>query len=192
MKLLSTVLVLCACANELSAGPIADSKDALQINILAGHDVVVPADSKRGSDIRIRVTDRNNRPVEGAVVSAILPASGAGGHFRDRTTISTQETDSDGEARFTGIRLRNVLGEFSTTLKARRGENFGSTQVLQRVSSSAPAPERFFSRKRVVMMSVAGAGVAAAVVAATYGGTSATTAPSLTVTPGSPVTSAPR
>ena len=176
----------------MSAGPIADSIDALRVNVLEGHDVVVSAAAGRGADIRIRVTDRNDRPVEGAMVSAILPPNGAGGHFRDNTTISTQETDADGHARFTGIRLRKVLGEFSTTLKARRGEHVGSTQVLQKVSPAPPPPEGLFSRKRIVMMSIAGAGMAAAIVAATYGGSSSAPAPSLTVRPGSPVTGAPR
>ena len=190
MRLLGTVLVLCICANQLSAEPIADSND-LRIHVLGGHDVAVSAAARKGADIRIRVTDRNDRPVEGAVVSAILPPKGAGGHFRDNTTISTQETDADGNARFTGIRLRNVLGEFSTTLRARRGENVGSAHVLQRVADTPPPPEGFFSKRRTVIMSIAGAGVAAAIVAATYGGSS-TIAPSLTVRPGNPVTSASR
>jgi hypothetical protein len=188
MRLLSSVLVLAVCASELSADP----NDALQINVLGNRDVVVTTSSGREADIKIRVTDRDNRPVAGAVVSAILPPNGVGGHFRDNTTIATQSTDSEGQAGFTGIRIRNVLGEFTTTLKARRGDSVGSTRLVRKVSPPSPVAEGFFSRRRVVMMSIAAAGIAAAVVTALYDGESAAPAPGLRVTPGSPITTGPR
>ena len=188
MKLLSSVLVLGACAFNLSADP----NDALQINVLGSRDVIVTTASGREADIRVRVTDRDNRPIAGAVVSAILPPIGVGGHFRDHTTIATESTNTQGEADFKGIRIRNVLGEFTTTLKARSGDSFGSTQIVRKVSPPPPTVEGFFSRRRVLIMSIAAAGVAAAVVTAMYDGESSAPAPGLRVTPGSPVTTGPR
>jgi hypothetical protein len=188
MKRLSSVLALVLCALELSADP----NDALQINVLGSRDVVVTTASGREADLRVRVTDRDNRPIAGAIVSAILPPIGPGGHFRDRTTIATQSTDTQGQADFTGIQIRNVLGEFTTTLKARRGESAGSTQVVRKVAPAPPAVDGFFSRRRVLMMSIAAAGIAAAVVTAMYDGESAAPAPGLRVTPGSPITTGPR
>lgn len=190
MRLLSTAVALCLCSNGLHAGP----NDALQISVLSGNDVVVPAASGRAANIRVRVTDRTSKPVEGALVSAILPAIGTGGHFRGGSTIATKETDSDGNVEFTGIGLRRLTGDFTTQIKARKGEQTGATQARQKVSAAPFAePKGLFTRKHVIMMAIAGAGVAAGVVAALHDGSNGSTVASgLTVTPGSPVTGGPR
>ena len=75
MRLLHIVVVCCLCSNGLYAAP----NDALQINVLSGDNVVVPAASGRAANIRVRVTDRASKPVEGALVSAILPPSASAG-----------------------------------------------------------------------------------------------------------------
>ncbi|HYP04930.1 MAG TPA: hypothetical protein VER03_01740 [Bryobacteraceae bacterium] len=147
----------------------------------------------RGADVRVRVVDQDQRPVPGATVSAVLPAIGAGGHFRGGDTIATERTDSKGEAEFSGIRLRKITGEFITRVLARSGARTGSATLTQTITN-APAPAQTWrSRRRLVMLGVAGAGIAAGVVAATYGGGS--TAPAtagVTVTPGNPTTTGPR
>lgn len=189
MRLLSTVLVLCLGSNGVYAAP----DDALQIEVLGGHDAVVTIAGRRAADIRLRVTDRDSKPVNGATVSAILPGIGVGGHFRGGMTIATKETDSDGKVEFSGIGLRQIAGDFTTQIKARKGDRTGSAQVMQKVSAAPNAAEGFLSKRHLWMMAVAGAGVAAGVVAATYNGSSApASAPTLTVTPGSPVTGGPR
>lgn len=189
MRLLNIVVVCCLCSNGLYAEP----DDALQVNVLSGDDAVVPA-SGRAANIRVRVTDRASKPVEGAVVSAILPAIGVGGHFRGGSTIATKETDSGGNVEFTGIGLRPLTGDFTTQIKARKGDSTGAAQARQKVSA-APFPESkgFFSRKHLLMMAIAGAGVTAGILVATLDGSGGSTpARGLTVTPGSPVTGGPR
>jgi hypothetical protein len=117
---------------------------------------------------------------------------GVGGHFRGGNTIATQHTDSRGEAEFTGIHLRKLTGDFTTRVLARSGERTGTVNVLQKVANAPAPPEGWTSRKRLVMLGVAGAGVAAGVVALLYGGGSSTPAAGLTVTPGNPLTTGPR
>jgi hypothetical protein len=195
MRLFNIVVVCCLCSNGLYAGPNdAGPNDALQINVLSGDAVVVPAASGRAANIRVRVTDRASKPVDGALVSAILPALGVGGHFRGGSTIATKETDSDGNVEFTGIRLRQLTGDFTTQIKARKGESTGAAQARQKVSSAPFAePKGLFSRKHMLMMAVAGAGVTAGILVATLDGSGGSTpARGITVTPGSPVTGGPR
>ena len=188
MRPLSTVLVLCLCANAFCAGP----NDALQVNVLEGNDVVVSAATGHGADIRVKVTDRSSQPVEGATVSAILPNIGVGGHFRGGDTVATHRTGKDGTVEFSGIHLRQITGEFNTKILARRGSETGSAIVVQKVTA-APAPaEGIFSRKRMILMGVAAVGVAAGVAIAIYGNGSDNPAAGLTVTPGNPTTTGPR
>jgi hypothetical protein len=179
MRLLSTVMILCVCANGLCAS----AGEELQVNVLEGRDAA----------IRVRVVDRQSKPVSGATVSAVLPSMGAGGHFRGGGTISTKETDSDGTVEFSGIRLRKIPGSFTTRILARKGHRTGSAELTQ-TATLAPVRSREgrFSRRNVAMMAVAGAGIAAGVVAAACCGASRPEAPQLTVTPGVPTTTGPR
>jgi hypothetical protein len=127
------------------------------------------------------------------MVSAVLPSLGAGGHFRGGATIATKQTDADGTVEFSGIHLRKVPGNFTTRILARKGFRSGAAEVTQNASMTIAEPKvGRFSRRTVVMMTVAGAGIAAGVVAATCCGSSGASIPSLTVTPGAPTTTGPR
>jgi hypothetical protein len=168
-------------------------RDMLRVDVVEGHDAVVSAAGGRGADVRVRVLDRDQKPVEGAIVSAVLPPIGVGGHFRGGETIATTHTDSQGEAQFRGIHLRPLTGDFTTRILARRGDRTGTAQVIQKVSAAPAADQGWRSRRRLVMLGVAGAGVAAGIVAAFYGNESSTpTVSGLSVTPGNPVATAPR
>jgi hypothetical protein len=183
MRLISAVLAVGLCVQ---------AQDGLHVDVVSGNDVIVTAASGRGADIRVRVLDREQKPVKGATVSAVLPARGVGGHFRDGGTIATTQTDSDGTADFRGIRLRRTSGEFATRILARRGDRTGAADVRQTVSMAPDSPEGKFSRKRLIMLAIAGAGVAAGVVAAMYGDSGPAPTTGMTVTPGSPTTTGPR
>jgi hypothetical protein len=189
MRPLSTVMILCLCANGFCAGP----DDELQVDVLGGHDAIVST-AVGAPDIRIRVVDRNSKPVEGASVSAVLPGMGAGGHFRGGGTIATKVTDSDGTVQFSGIHLRKVAGDFTTRILARKGFRAGSAQLTQTASNTAAdEPKKgLFSTRNKIIMGVAAAGVAAGIAAAVCCGGEAPAAPSFTVTPGAPTTTGPR
>lgn len=182
-------MVLCLAANGFCAG----TEDDLQVNVLGGRDAVVNTAAGRAADIRIQVVDRNSKPVPGATVSAVLPSMGAGGHFRGGETIATRETDSQGTVEFSGIRLRKVNGSFTTRILARKGFRTGSAEMTQRASTTALQPAQgLFSRRNVIMMAIAGTGIAGGIVAATCCGSSGPATPSFTVTPGAPTTTGPR
>jgi hypothetical protein len=186
MKLLSTLIVLGLCATNASA------QDELQIDVLGGHDTVVTAAGGRGADVRVRVLDRDRKPVEGAIVSAVLPPMGVGGHFRGGDTIRTERTDSRGEVQFTGIHLRRLTGDFTTRVLARSGNRTGTASVTQKVSGAPARVEGWSSRRRLIMLGVAGAGVAAGITALVYDNDPTTPSAGLTVTAGSPLTTGPR
>ena len=109
------------------------------------------------------------------------------------STIATKETNSDGTVEFSGIRLRNLVGDFTTRIRARKGDRTGSAQVTQKVSTAPVGEDEFWSRRHVLMVAIAAAGVAAGIIAATVGGADGgAPATTLTVTPGSPITGGPR
>jgi hypothetical protein len=186
MKPLKYVLAAMMCA----AG-FAQQDTPLVLSILAGHDVSVSTREGRGADIRVRVTDSANHPVDNAAVTAILPAIGAGGSFRGGDTIKTKTSGSDGTVEFSGIRLRSVTGEIPIRIVARHGKQTGSTMVRQKATDVAPGPETRFSKRRLAMIAILAGGIAGAVVAATMNGDEPTQ-PAFNVTPGNPVTTGPR
>jgi hypothetical protein len=163
----------------------------LKMAVIAGHDVVVNTRAGRGADIRVRVTDAENQPVEDATVTAILPGVGAGGSFRGGHMIKTKTTDSDGMAGFEGISLRRTEGEIPIRLVAHRGTQSTSTTVRQRATDTALAPDAGLSKRRKIMMAIAAAGVTSAVLVAILGGQDAGP-PAFNATPGNPVTTGPR
>ena len=188
MRLLSTVLILCLGANGFCASP----DDDLQLSVVDGRDAVLST-AVRAPDIRVRVVDRNSKPVSGASVSAVLPSMGAGGHFRGGETIATQTTDSDGTVQFSGIHLRKVGGDFTTRILARKGYRTGSTELRQTASTAAVERKKgLLSTRNVIIMAVAGAGIAAGIAVTTCCGSNTPSTPSFTVTPGSPTTTGPR
>jgi hypothetical protein len=186
MKLASTVLVLGLCVSYASA------QDSLTVDVLSGQDASVSSATAGGAKVRVRVVDQDRKPVAGATVSAVLPAIGAGGHFPGGATISTRETDSRGEVDFTGIQLRTVTGDFTTRVLARSGSRTGSATVVQKVPPAPAVTNGWSSRRRALMLGIAGAGVVAGIVAALSGGESSSPTTGLSVTPGIPLTSGPR
>jgi hypothetical protein len=163
----------------------------LNVSVISGHDVVVSTRDGRGADIRVRVTDSANQPVQDATVTAILPGIGAGGSFRGGHTVSTKTTGSDGLAGFEGISLRRVTGEIPIRIIAHRGRQTASTTVRQNAADTAPASDAGRPRRRLAIMAIAAGGITAGVLAGILGGDDAPP-PAFNVTPGSPVTTGPR
>lgn len=183
-KCLVAAIVVCAAA-------FAQQDTPLSLSVLAGHDVVVSTREGRGADIRVRVTDSRNQPVDNAAVTAILPAVGAGGSFFFGDTIKTKTSGSDGIVEFSGIHIRSVTGEIPIRIIARHGIQTGSVTVRQKATDTAPGPEARFSKRRIAMIAILAGGVAAAVVVGTMNGDEPSH-PAFNVTPGNPVTTGPR
>ncbi|HET8546755.1 MAG TPA: hypothetical protein VFL57_02065 [Bryobacteraceae bacterium] len=179
-----------------SPAPIATS-GGLQVEVIAGGGVSNSLRQATAHPVTVQVRDREGRPVPEATVTAVLPPSGAGAAFAWGSEISSKQTNSEGLATFSGMRLRPVEGEFPIRITAAANGASSTVTALQSVRAAAPAsvtPSRW-SRRRLVMLGVVSAGTAAAIIAATSGhGAAAPTGPSGTgaYTPGLPVTTGPR
>ena len=181
----------CLVAAVVCGAAFAQQNTSLSLSVLAGHDVTVSTRERKGADIRVRVTDSANQPVDNAAVTAILPGVGAGGSFRGGDTIKTKTSGSDGTVEFSGIRIRPVAGDIPIRIVARHGKQTGSTTINQKATEVAQDPEARFSRRRIAMIAVLTGGVAAAVIAGSMNGDEPSR-PAFNATPGNPVTTGPR
>lgn len=163
----------------------------LEITVLRGNDAVLSTRGGRGSEIRARVTDSHNQPIKDAQVTAVLPAIGAGGAFRNGHTTHTMMTNGDGIVEFEGIHVRRVPGDFNVRLIARSGRHSATAFVQQKTTELETSPRTgMLSKRNLVMFGVIGAGVAAGVTAALVSGNSkpATPTPATpSLTPGFPI-----
>ena len=184
LKSVMAALVVCGAA-------LAQQDGQLNLSVIAGNDVVVSTRGGRGADIRVRVSDSANRPVENATVTAVLPALGAGGSFRGGHTVKTRTTGSDGLADFEGISLRQIPGDIPIRIVAHRGSQSVSTVVRQKAADSAPVARAGISKRKIAILAIAGGGITTAVLTALLGG-AGIPVPAFNVTPGFPATTGPR
>jgi hypothetical protein len=168
----------------------------LEVEVVAGGGVSNSLYQPTAHPITVHVRDRAGNPVSDATVTAILPPRGAGAAFAWGSELSTKQTNSDGRVTFSGMKLRPVEGEFPIRITAVSNGISSSVTALQSVRASAPAPVATsrWSKRKLVMLGVVGAGTAAAIIAATSGNGGAAPATTATggFTPGFPITTGPR
>jgi hypothetical protein len=147
--------------------------------------------------VTVQVRDQEGKPVADANVTAILPASGAGAAFAWGSEISTKQTNSDGLATFSGMRLRPVEGEFPIRITAALNGASSTVTALQSVrpGASVSTPPSRWTKRKLVMLGVVAGGSTAAIIAAMSGRGVAAAAGANAgggFTPGTPVTTGPR
>jgi hypothetical protein len=194
-----TVLCFIVAASVGFAGSPAPvgTPGGLQVEVVAGGGVSNSLHQPTAHPVTVEVRDRGGRPVPDATVTAILPANGAGAAFAWGSEISSRQTNSDGRATFGGMRLRPVEGEFPIRITAAANGVSSSVTALQSVRASAPMPAATrWSKRKIVMFGIVGAGTAAAIIAATSGRGGSTAASATPAsggfTPGFPITTGPR
>jgi hypothetical protein len=182
-------------AVSLTAGqmPGQSPPPRIDVSIVDGNGAMASSANRAGRPITVLVQDQNKRPVAGASVTAILPASGVGGEFRDvESTIKTLETDGAGRATFASIKLRPLSGSFPIRFVAKHQNLSSSATATQTVAEPAAPAQRRFSRPWMAMAIVAAAGTAAGIYVALDDDDDAPKTAGFRVSPGSPVLGGPR
>ncbi len=150
-----------------------DPGSTLQIAILEGGGARNSSLAEQAKPITVEIRNAAGQPLSDATVTAILPPKGPGAAFPWGNEIATKQTGTDGRATFTGMKLRKQSGEFPIRLIASAGGHTSSITAMQSVSFDEPAPvvqpKRWSSRK-IAIVTVIAAGVAAGLVVAFYGG----------------------
>jgi hypothetical protein len=172
--------------------PGQSNPESLKVVVVEGSGVTNSLSGRKGRDIVVEVLDQNKNPVPHASVTAFLPASGIGAEFSGDHTIATERTDKSGRARFTGLRLRPLAGQFPIRIAAAYQGQTGSALATQTNAEIAPPPEGRFPTRYIVMAAIAAAGAAVGITAATRNSNSGSNPSGFAVTPGNPVVAGPR
>ena len=173
-----------------------DPASTLQIAVLEGGGAKNSSLAAQAKPVTVEVRNSAGQALSDATVTAILPAVGPGASFSGGNEISTKQTDAEGRVTFNGMRLRKITGEFPIRLIASANGHKTSLTAMQSVSADEPAPvvePRRWSHRKLMILGVVSAGVAAGLIVALHGGSSSQPASSgAGITSGIPTVTGPQ
>lgn len=150
----------------------ADAPSLLTIRVADGEGVVYPTGSRATRGLTVLVTDETGRPVEGATVSFTLPAEGPGGVFSSGARTEIAATHADGRAAVWGMQWNRTAGPFEIRITAVKGQARAGVVSSQSLSNAPEVRAAGAGKARaahgghkLLWISLAVAGVAAAGVA---------------------------
>jgi hypothetical protein len=173
-----------------------DSIRSLKILPLAGNQALNDLENKIMAPLVVQVLDQSDRPVEGAEVVFRFPVQGPSASFQGDRNFQAFRTNADGQASAIGWMANGSVGTFQVQVTASRGNEQGSTAISMtnatRITDQLKKQKKSWwsSRTAKILYVVGAAGVVAAIVLATRGGSSGPTV--ITATPGSPTIGAPQ
>jgi hypothetical protein len=162
----------------------------LFINIVEGEGALNNVKQRVNREPIVQVEDENHKPIAGAAVIFFLPTSGPSGTFANGSQTLTVTTDSLGRASATGIRPNHVVGKMQIRVTASANGQSASAIITQANIAGANVGGGLSTPMKVLIVTGAVVGVAAAV----YFGvrsTTSSTASSVIITPGIPTVGAP-
>jgi len=176
----------------LTTGLPAQTASGIEVVVLEGDGATNSLAGKSLHPVTIMVQDSAKRPLEGAAVSVILPASGAGGSFGNGSTIETRRTSRDGRVTFSGMHARNLSGSFRADVRVLSQGQRGAAAFSQTNAEIAgPAESKWTNKRAMFMLAVIAAGVGIGVAVGLHNSSSSNPA-GYTVTPGGATVTAPR
>jgi hypothetical protein len=175
-------------ALTLAAQPGAE---ALRIQIVEGDGLVYATGSRSARGVTVQVLAADGRPVEGALVSFLLPDRGPSGVFASGSRTGIATTGADGLASAWGMRWNRAAGVVAIRITAARGPARGSAEC--RVTLSDAPEARGGGRvsgggRKWLWVALAVAGAAGGIAAR---GLRSTSAPSASAPPAPPVIGPP-
>ncbi|MCL4797351.1 MAG: hypothetical protein KJZ84_22485 [Bryobacteraceae bacterium] len=177
--LLSALLVQPLPAQQPQSGP-----RSISIVIVEGDGAINNVRQRIAREPIIEVVDENKNPVPGALVTFLLPQSGAGGVFTDGSRMLTVMTDDSGRAVARGIRTNTVDGQWQMRVSASfQGQTASATIGL---TNAAVAGALAGAKLWALLAIIGGAAAGGAVIATRNGNGGAVPRPPTTVTPGTP------
>ena len=139
-QLISAILALLL----IRAGVLAQPSAGLQIIALQGSAVTHLVGNRRTEVPVVSIRDANNRPVEGASVTFVLPSTGPSGTFGKDKRELTVVTKANGVAEAKRFRPNGELGEYVIRVTA---SHSGSAGTLELKQANAASPTAAASRK---------------------------------------------
>lgn len=173
-------------------------EQSLHIRVLAGNDEQNDLERRLMAPLVVQVTDRDERPMEGADVVFRFPISGPGATFAGGRTSVTVRTNTNGQAAALNWAANGQVGKFQVHVNATYGNQVGEatlsmanvTRVVEVAHKRKAAGWWSHTWVKVAVIGGGAAVVAIAVVLATRGG-SKSSGGGTTISPGSPTVGAP-
>ena len=145
---------------------LAAQQVGLRVQVVQGEGAKNLIEQVPALPLTVRVVDRTNRPIQGAMVVFTSPTSGASGDFENGMNTFSTITDEDGVAVAREFRPNDVEGSYQIRVRV---EHLGETAVTTIHQTNIGAKKSI--GKIIAIMAVAGAaGVAGAAFAAKGGG----------------------
>lgn len=142
----------------------------LKIVVIEGEGAINNISEGRARDPVVRVTDEDNRWIEGAAVTFLLPELGAGAAFPTGSSV-TLTTDERGLASPRGMKPNNVAGQFPIRVTASyRGLTARAVITQTNAAPSAPVAKKSNSRTIAILAIIGGGAAAGAAIALSGGG----------------------
>ncbi|MCU1236111.1 MAG: hypothetical protein JWP63_4078 [Candidatus Solibacter sp.] len=164
---------------------LAAQDSPLHVVVLEGEGAINNVRAPRAKEPVVRVEDANNQGVPGAVVTFLLPASGAGATFGDGGRSLTLTADDRGEAVARGLHANRLAGAYQIRVSASKAGRTASASITQ----TNVDPGSHTSTRTIAILAIVGAAAAGGAAVAFRGGKSQTAAPSTPptiVVPGTP------
>jgi hypothetical protein len=188
-------LLLCcvAVAAQREAVPTA-AKNNFSIQIVEGDGAINSIRLHRGHEPLVRLATAEGKPISGATVTFLLPATGASGSFGDGGLSLTVTSAENGTAAGRGLRPNGIAGQFSIRVIA--SWNGLAASAILTETNAEPTPHAGRSKKIAIAAAIAGAaigGVAAAVAQKSGSGSPSSTGSSApgSISSGTPIIGPP-
>ena len=112
-------------------GQASSTAPKLKISILDGQGAVNNIKQRLAREPVVQVTDENDRPVGGALVTFALPQNGPGAVFSNGARTLTVTADSNGMATASGMSLNAEKGDFLINVSATHEGETATTTIGQ-------------------------------------------------------------
>ena len=174
------ILTLLHHPSLLAGGQTPDSPPQLRIVVLEGERAINNTSQRRARDPVVQVFDQSNMPVNGTVVTFLLPDTGPGGEFPGGVQNLAIVTDSKGRALGRGLVPNRSPGEFQIRVVASYQGQMSSAVIHQTNAEQAGAQQGGFPKKFLIIGGLVGAAAAGAALALAGHGGSAGSTPATT------------
>lgn len=125
------VVIAAALMTQALWGQAATAAPKLKIVILEGQGAVNNIKQRQAREPVVQVTDENDRPVGGALVTFAMPQSGPGAVFSNGSNTLTVTADANGFATGSGMNINTVKGDFLINVSASHEGETASAVIAQ-------------------------------------------------------------
>jgi hypothetical protein len=140
----------------------------LKITVLEGDNAINNIGLRRAKQPIVEVQTEGGSPVEGALVSFVLPSQGPGGAFAENGETLTVTTDSKGQAAARGLYPNKTPGQFQIRVVASYQGQTATTNITQ--TNAEPTGTSKGASRKIAILALVGGAVAGGAFALASGG----------------------